>query len=157
MVEQQGCSYLATVCSLWVHLLIHQLFSKMFTLVLGLQGQQARKWELTGSSSWGCGEGASPPGSLCEVCLNALEGASHLDAPSQTNLSLRKIPLYLRQIIYSNRKWRYRMSQNFCEDEPSGKMFECTMVYKCNHMTFCQLLYIPGDSEMTPNPRKPSL
>lgn len=28
------------------------------------------------------------------------------------------------------------MSQNFCEDEPSGKMFECTMVYKCNHMTF---------------------
>lgn len=49
------------------------------------------------------------------------------------------------------------MSQNFCEDEPNGKMFECTMVYKCDHMTFCQLLYIPGDSGMTPNPRKPSL
>lgn len=102
---------------------------------------------------------------LLEVCVrslsegqeDALEGASHLDAPSQTNLSLREIPLYLRQIIYSNRKWRYCMSQNCCEDEPNEKMFERTMVYKCDHMTFCQLLYIPGDCGMTPNPRKPSL
>lgn len=49
------------------------------------------------------------------------------------------------------------MSQNCCEDEPNEKMFERTMVYKCDHMTFCQILYIPGDCGMTPNPRKPSL
>lgn len=88
---------------------------------------------------------------------DAFDGASHLDAPSQTNVRFREISLYLRQITYSDRKWRYCMPQGFCEDEPNEKMFEHTTGYKCDHMTFCQLLYIPGDCGMAPNPRKPSL
>lgn len=48
------------------------------------------------------------------------------------------------------------MSHNFCEDELNEKMFEDTMCL-CDHVTFCQALYIPGDCGIAPNPRKPSL
>lgn len=39
-----------------------------------------------------------------------LEGTSHLDAPSQTNLAFSEKFVYLRQIVCPNGKWRYSVA-----------------------------------------------